>query len=55
VADWGFLASHARILLHLARDSGARLRNIVASPGITSAALTASSPTWPGAKEAKFF
>jgi len=35
VADWGFLTNHARVLLHLARDPGARLRDIAATLGIT--------------------
>jgi MarR family len=35
MADWGFLTSHARVLLHIARDPGARLRDIAASLGIT--------------------
>ena len=35
VADWGFLTNHARVLLHIARDPGARLRDIAASLGIT--------------------
>jgi hypothetical protein len=32
---WNFLTSHARVLLCLARDPGARLRDIAASAGIT--------------------
>jgi DNA-binding MarR family transcriptional regulator len=35
MTDWGFLTSHARVLLHLAHDPGARLRDIAASLGIT--------------------
>ena len=35
MADWGFLTNHARVLLHIARDPGARLRDIGASLGIT--------------------
>src|ERR1700758_4073834 len=35
MADWGFLTNHARVLLHIARDPGARLRDIAASLGIT--------------------
>jgi hypothetical protein len=35
VADWGFLTNHARVLLHIAHDPGARLRDIAASLGIT--------------------
>jgi len=35
VADWGFLTNHARVLLHVAHDPGARLRDIAASLGIT--------------------
>jgi len=29
VADWGFLTNHARVLLHIAHDPGARLRDIL--------------------------
>ena len=35
MAEWAFLANHARVLLHLAHDPGARLRHIAASLGIT--------------------
>jgi MarR family len=35
VAEWGFLTNHARVLLHIAHDPGARLRDIAASLGIT--------------------
>jgi hypothetical protein len=35
MAEWGFLTNHARVLLHIARDPGARLRDIAASLGIT--------------------
>jgi DNA-binding transcriptional regulator LsrR (DeoR family) len=35
MADWGFLTSHARVLLHIAHDPGARLRDIAAALGIT--------------------
>ena len=38
MADWGFLTSHARVLMCIAHDPGcaaARLRDIAASPGIT--------------------
>ena len=34
-ANWTFLTSHARVLLRIARDPGARLRDIAASLGIT--------------------
>jgi putative heme degradation protein len=37
MADWGFLTNHARVLLHIAHDPGARLRDIAASLGITEA------------------
>ena len=33
--SWSFLTNHARVLLCLARDPGARLRDIAASLGIT--------------------
>ena len=35
MANWGFLTSHARVLLFIAHDPGARLRDIAASLGIT--------------------
>jgi predicted ArsR family transcriptional regulator len=35
VADWSVPTGHARVLLHIARDPGARLRDIAASLGIT--------------------
>src|ERR1700675_5044997 len=35
MAEWGFLTTHARVLLHIAHDPGARLRDIAASLGIT--------------------
>ena len=35
MAEWGFLTNHARVLLHIAHDPGARLRDIAASVGIT--------------------
>jgi DNA-binding transcriptional ArsR family regulator len=35
VADWSFLTNHARVLLCIANDPGARLRDIAAILGIT--------------------
>jgi hypothetical protein len=35
VASWSFLTNHARVLLCIARDPEARLRDIAASLGIT--------------------
>ena len=35
MVSWSFLSSHARVLLCIARDPGARLRDIAASVGIT--------------------
>jgi hypothetical protein len=35
VAGWSFLTNHARVLLCIAGDPGARLRDIAASLGIT--------------------
>jgi DNA-binding transcriptional ArsR family regulator len=35
VSDWSFLTGHARVLLSIAHDPGARLRDIAASLGIT--------------------
>jgi len=45
VASWSFLTSHARALLCIARDPGARLRDVAVSLGIPNAAPAASSPT----------
>ena len=47
MAEWAFLTNHARVLLHLAHDPGARLRDIAASLGITERSVSASSPTSP--------
>jgi len=35
VPEWSFLTNHARVLLCIAHDPGARLRDIAASLGIT--------------------
>jgi DNA-binding Lrp family transcriptional regulator len=35
MVSWSFLSSHARVLLCIARDPGARLRDIAAGVGIT--------------------
>ena len=35
MASWSFLTNHARVLLCIAHDPGARLRDIAASVGIT--------------------
>src|SRR5260370_42306440 len=35
MARWSFLTNHARVLLFIAHDPGARLRDIAASLGIT--------------------
>ena len=35
MANWSFLTNHARVLLCIARDPGARLRDLAASLGIT--------------------
>ena len=47
MASWSFLTSHARALLCIARDPGARLRDVAVSLGIPNAAPTASSPARP--------
>jgi DNA-binding MarR family transcriptional regulator len=47
VAGWGFLTSHARVLLCIAHDPGVRLRDIAVSLGITERSVSASSPTSP--------
>ena len=38
MATWSFLTNHARVLLCIARDPGARLRDIAAGLGITERA-----------------
>lgn len=35
MANWTFLTNHARVLLCIAHDPGARLRDIAASLGVT--------------------
>ena len=35
MTDWSFLTSHARVLMCIAHDPGARLRDIAAGLGIT--------------------
>ncbi|MFY9868006.1 MAG: helix-turn-helix domain-containing protein [Trebonia sp.] len=35
MADWNFLTTHARVLLCIAHDPGARLRDIAATLGVT--------------------
>ena len=35
MANWSFLTNHARVLMCIARDPGARLRDIAAELGIT--------------------
>src|SRR2546430_15774802 len=35
MVNWSLLTSHARMLMCIAHDPGARLRDIAASPGIT--------------------
>ena len=35
MTEWAFLTNHARVLLQVAHDPGARLRDIAASLGIT--------------------
>ena len=35
MANWSFLTNHARVLMCIARDPGARLRDIAAGLGIT--------------------
>ena len=35
MANWGFLTNHARVLMCIAHDPGARLRDIAAGLGIT--------------------
>lgn len=40
-SDWTFLTSHARVLLVISRDPGARLREIAATCGITERTVLA--------------
>jgi len=42
--SWSFLANHARVLLCIAPDPGARLRGIAARLSITE--RSASRPAW---------
>jgi len=35
MANWSFLTSHARVLMYIAHDPGARLRDIAVGLGIT--------------------
>jgi predicted transcriptional regulator len=35
MSEWGFLTNHARVLVCIAHDPGARLRDIAATLGIT--------------------
>ena len=35
MAEWGFLTSHARVLMCIAHDPGVRLREIAARTGVT--------------------
>lgn len=35
MGNWSFLTNHARVLLHITHDPGARLRDIAASLAIT--------------------
>ena len=44
VVSWGFLTNHARVLLRIAHDPGARLRDIAASLGITERSPPAARP-----------
>ncbi|WP_426361738.1 helix-turn-helix transcriptional regulator [Streptomyces sp. E-08] len=39
--EWTFLTSHARVLLAISRDPGARLRDIAATCGITERTVLA--------------
>jgi hypothetical protein len=48
VANWTFMTNHARVLMCIAHDPGARLRDIAASLGITERSAYASSPTGAG-------
>lgn len=39
MAEWTFLTNHAIVLLHIAANPGARLRDIAAAAGITERAV----------------
>jgi hypothetical protein len=39
--SWSFLTTHARVLAYIARDPGARLRDLAASVGITERSVHA--------------
>ncbi len=41
MSNWGFLTNHALVLLCIARDPGARLRDIAASVGVTERSVFA--------------
>ena len=38
MGEWSFLTNHARVLVFIARDPGARLRDLAAAVGITERA-----------------
>jgi DNA-binding MarR family transcriptional regulator len=41
VASWSFLTNHARVLLCIAHDPGARLRDLAADLGVTERSASA--------------
>ena len=45
--SWSFLTNNARVLLRIAQDPGARLRDIAADPGITERSAYAPSSAAP--------
>ena len=40
LADWAFLTNHARVLLCVARQPGARIRDVAQRTGLTERAVT---------------
>ena len=49
MVNWNFLTKHARVLMCIAHDPGARLRDIAASPGITEGAAPQLTGDWASA------
>ena len=45
MVEWSLLSNHARVLVCIADDPGARLRDIASMLGITERVHSASSPT----------
>jgi len=39
MAQWGFLTNHTRVLLYMARQPGARIRDVAQDTGLTERAI----------------